>query len=128
MTKEELAKRKGTKTKEKAKTAAETLISTPSKQTPDKKTEMKNIGGSEKSSTQKEVPAKKENNSKVGRPKGKPSTKISFNVPNEFIELINIAAGLRFKGNTSGYIVSLIEDDINKNSDLYKKIKELNKK
>ena len=64
-------------------------------------------------------------NNKVGRPKGVPSTKISLNVPNQYLELVNIAAGLNYKGNTSSYINALIKRDIDKNKVLYEQIKEI---
>ena len=66
-----------------------------------------------------------EDNNKVGRPKGVPSTKISLNVPNDYLDLVNIAAGLNYKGNTSSYINSLIKGDIDKNKALYEQIKEI---
>ena len=66
-----------------------------------------------------------EDNNKVGRPKGVPSTKISLNVPDEYLELVNIAAGLNYKGNTSSYINALIKRDIDKNKVLYEQIKEI---
>lgn len=57
--------------------------------------------------------------SRAGRPKGKPSSKISFNLPDEDLEYVGIAAGINFKGNTSNYIVALIEKDIATNKALY---------
>lgn len=63
-----------------------------------------------------------------GRPKGLETRKISMNIPCEMIDYINIAAAVNFKGNTSGYIISLIERDMKKNEMLYKQIKELSKK
>ena len=64
-------------------------------------------------------------NNKVGRPKGVPSTKISLNIPNQYLELVNIAAGLNYKGNTSSYINALIKEDIDKNKNIYEQIKEI---
>lgn len=122
MTKEELAKKKGIKIKEAAQTAAEALITTtteikakPNKEP--KKTEEK-PNAKAQTPTKKKVPT-------VGRPKGKPSTKISLNVPDEYLEIVNIAAGVNYKGNTSSYIVSLIEKDIEANGTIYQQIKEL---
>lgn len=64
---------------------------------------------------------------KTGRPKGKPYTKISLNVPDEYLELVNIAAGINFKGNTSSYIISLIEKDLKTNGKVYEQIKNIAK-
>lgn len=58
----------------------------------------------------------------VGRPKGKPITKISINVPAEFEKYIDIASGINFKGNVSSYISSLIEKDIAENKKIYDQI------
>ena len=69
--------------------------------------------------------SKEIDNNTVGRPKGVPSTKISLNVPDEYLELVNIAAGLNYKGNTSSYINALIKGDIDKNKALYEQIKEI---
>lgn len=115
MTKEELAKKKGLSVKKTDQTAAETLITT-------KKNE-----DIQNTPTMKEVQPKKKSISKAGRPKGKPSTKISLNVPDEYLAEIKIAAGINHKGNTSSYIISLIEEDMRKNGRLYQQIKDLKK-
>lgn len=135
MTKEELAKKKGLKLPENNQTAAEALLTTKTEDA--KKIEAKtNTGTKEqkpktrKPSTKasaKKVQAKEPDTPKAGRPKGKPSTKISLNVPNELLELVSIAAGINFKGNTSSYIVSLIEKDIKANGKVYEQIKALQK-
>ena len=88
----------------------------------------KNSKDTEKEKKTEEMKSNSENtnaedNNKVGRPKGVPSTKISLNVPNDYLELVNIAAGLNYKGNTSSYINALIKDDVNKNKSLYEQIK-----
>lgn len=79
------------------------------------------------STPKKPSPKKTSEPTKAGRPKGKPSTKISLNVPDEYLEIVNIAAGINFKGNTSSYIVSLIENDIKENGKVYEQIKALTK-
>lgn len=133
MTKEELAKKKGIKTKESVQTAAESLITTKAAAEEESKAEQKNT---EEKHTPTPIVPKKEtanenavNSSKesprVGRPKGKPSTKISLNIPNEYLDIIYIAAGMNYKGNTSSYIVSLIEKDIKTNGKMYRQIKAL---
>jgi hypothetical protein len=104
MTKEELAKKKGIKeNKEFQQTAAESILT-------------------EKQESKDEKPV-----SKTGRRKGKPSTKISLNVPNEYLDLVEIAAGVNYKGNTSSYIVDLIKKDIDENGEIYEKIKDMQK-
>lgn len=109
MTKEELAKKKGIKTTVKTQTAAESILTT------EQRTPVLNASSDL-------VPiAEKTNN--AGRPKGKPHTKISLNIPNEYLELINIAAGVNYKGNTSSYIVSLIKKDIEANGKIYEQIR-----
>ncbi len=65
---------------------------------------------------------------KVGRPKGRPATRFSINVPDEYIELLNVASGINFNGNTSAYIVSLIDKDIAENGDIYQQILKIKKK
>lgn len=128
MTKEELAKKKGLKVAENTQTAAEALLTT---KTEDTKTEPKKAEEKpkKKPTTTKKPAAKKVTTRKVkeapkaGRPKGKPSTKISLNVPDEYLEIVNIAAGINYKGNTSSYIVSLIEKDIKANGKVYEQIK-----
>lgn len=117
MTKEELAKKKGIKTKGTTQTAAEALITT--------KTEVKEEVKAEPQKTieKKSTPKKTKEPHKAGRPKGRPSTKISLNVPDEYLEIVNIAAGINYKGNTSSYIVSLIEKDIKANGKVYQQIK-----
>lgn len=127
MTKEELAKKKGIKAKKNTQTAAEALITTKTevKEEP-KKTEEKpkTKATSPKKTTEKKSTTKKTKEPpKAGRPKGKPSTKISLNVPDEYLEIVNIAAGVNHKGNTSSYIVSLIEKDIKANGKVYQQIK-----
>ncbi len=125
MTKEELAKKKGIQIKETTQTAAEALITTTTNQEPEVKAEPKKT--EEKPNT-KATPPKaptKKKTPNAGRPKGKPSTKISLNVPDEYLEIVNIAAGVNYKGNTSSYIVSLIEKDIEANGTIYQQIKEL---
>lgn len=131
MTKEELAKKKGIKAKENTQTAAEALITTKTevkeepKEEP-KKTEEKpkTKATSPKKTTEKKSTTKKTKEPpKAGRPKGKPSTKITLNVPDEYLEIVNIAAGINHKGNTSSYIVSLIEKDIKANGKVYEQIK-----
>lgn len=81
--------------------------------------EIKHENSEEKKET-KNIP-KKEN--KVGRPKSRPYTKMSFNVPDEYLETLEVAAFLNFKGNTSSYIISLIEKDIKANGKVYEQIK-----
>ena len=125
MTKEELAKKKGIQIKETTQTAAEALITTTTNQEPEVKAEPKKT--EEKPNT-KATPPKaptKKKTPNAGSPKGKPSTKISLNVPDEYLEIVNIAAGVNYKGNTSSYIVSLIEKDIEANGTIYQQIKEL---
>lgn len=125
MTKEELAKKKGIQIKETTQTAAEALITTTTNQEPEVKAEPKKT--EEKPNT-KATPPKAPTKIKTpnaGRPKGKPSTKISLNVPDEYLEIVNIAAGVNYKGNTSSYIVSLIEKDIEANGTIYQQIKDL---
>lgn len=122
MTKEELAKKKGIKIKEAAQTAAEALITTTTEIKAEPNKEPKKT--EEKPNAKAQTPTKKKV-STVGRPKGKPSTKISLNVPDEYLEIVNIAAGVNYKGNTSSYIVSLIEKDIEANGTIYQQIKEL---
>lgn len=125
MTKEELAKKKGIQIKETTQTAAEALITTTTNQEPEVKAEPKKT--EEKPNT-KATPPKaptKKKTPNAGRPKGKPSTKISLNVPDEYLEIVNIAAGVNYKGNTSSYIVSLIEKDIEANGTIYQQIKDL---
>lgn len=117
MTKEELAKKKGLQIKENNQTAAEALVTT---KTEEIKEEIKAEPEKKKNTT-----TKKKESPKAGRPKGKPSTKISINVPNEYLEIVNIASGINYKGNTSSYIVSLIEKDIKANGKLYQQIRDL---
>lgn len=64
---------------------------------------------------------------KIGRPKGKPYSKISINIPDEYLEIVEIAAGINYKGNTSAYIVSLVEKDIKANGKVYEQIRNLAK-
>ena len=125
MTKEELAKKKGIQIKETTQTAAEALITTTTNQEPEVKAEPKKT--EEKPNT-KATPPKAPTKIKTpnaGRPKGKPSTKISLNVPDEYLEIVNIAAGVNYKGNTSSYIVYHIEKDIEANGTIYQQIKDL---
>lgn len=68
-----------------------------------------------------------DNKLKLGRPKGKPSTKCSFNVPNEYLDMVSIAAAIGHKGNMSSYIVSLIEKDIKENGNIYQQVLNLRK-
>ena len=121
MTKEELAKKKGIKAKETTQTAAEALITTKTEDTKVEITEA--VEQSKTKATAPKKTTKKKDTPKAGRPKGKPSTKISLNVPNEYLEIVNIAAGINYKGNTSSYIVSLIEKDIKANGKIYEQIK-----
>lgn len=124
MTKEELAKKKGIKTKETPQNASEALVTTKTDVKAEKTTE--EVKAVKKANTGVRKPRtntkKEEEVSKVGRPKGKPSTKISLNVPDEYLEIVNIAAGINYKGNTSSYIVSLIEKDIKANGKVYQQI------
>lgn len=122
MTKEELAKKKGIKIKEAAQTAAEALITTTTEIKTEPNKEPKKA--EEKPNAKAQTPTKKKVPT-VGRPKGKPSTKISLNVPDEYLEIVNIVAGIHYKGNVSSYIVSLIEKDIKANETTYRKIKAL---
>lgn len=108
MTKEELAKKNGIKTRETNLTAAETLIT-------------KSIKEKSEKNEKNEKPV----SSKAGRPKGKPSKKISLNIPDEYMEMVEIASAFRFKGNTTSYIVSLIENDIEANREVYEQIKKI---
>ena len=124
MTKEELAKKKGFKVKETTQTAAEALITTKTEIKEEVKAEPKKTEEKpKKTATTKSTPKKTKQPPKAGRPKGKPSTKISLNVPDEYLEIVNIAAGINYKGNTSSYIVSLIEKDIKANGKVYQQIK-----
>ena len=131
MTKEELAKKKGIKIKETTQTAAEALITAKTETKEEVKTEPKKTEKkpktkpttTKKNTTKKTTTKKTKEAPKAGRPKGKPSTKISLNVPNEYLDIVNIAAGINFKGNTSSYIVSLIEKDIKANGKVYQQIK-----
>lgn len=131
MTKEELAKKKGIKIKETTQTAAEALITAKTETKKEVKTEPKKTEKkpktkpttTKKTTTKKTTTKKTKEAPKAGRPKGKPSTKISLNVPNEYLDIVNIAAGINFKGNTSSYIVSLIEKDIKANGKVYQQIK-----
>lgn len=143
MTKEELAKKKGMKIKETSQTAAESLVLTK----PSAKTEEKEVKKEQKVSEKKPAvkEAKKEQPTieveskaiapaqesvetrpagKAGRPKGRPCVKVTINVPEEDIDLMNIAAGISHKGNLSSYVISLIEKDLSAN-DVYKKIWEM---
>lgn len=127
MTKEELAKKKGIKAKETSQTAAELLITSTNKQTDKKESDQNSVKiakktSESKASEKKATISKNAESSKIGRPKGKPSAKLSINVPKEYIDMINVASGVNFKGNTSSYIVSLIEKDIRENGELYQKI------
>ena len=140
MTKEELAKKKGIKNTQNTQTAAESILTTqpktesikedkkePKKETKPKTTTSKS-NTTKKTTTPKKTTAKKEEPkveeiNKAGRPKGKPSTKISLNVPDEYLELVNIAAGINYKGNTSSYIVELIKKDLEANGKVYEQIK-----
>ena len=147
MTKEELAKKKGMKVKENAQTAAESLILTkPSEKTEKKedkkekkeseKVEKKPVAKEVKKEQPKEVkeekkavvtasePVEAKPTGKAGRPKGRPCVKVTINVPEEDIDLMNIAAGISHKGNLSSYVISLIEKDLAAN-DVYKKIWEM---
>lgn len=151
MTKEELARKKGIKTKETTQTAAEALLTTredvkiEEKETEDKKVEQtkkttkakpkvikepkKNnsseqengmeVPPAEKSKKTDSIQVEKKEAPKVGRPKGKPSTKFSFNIPDEYIAPIKIGAALHCNGNTSAYLVSLIQKDLEENKKLY---------
>ena len=90
----------------------------------------KKVNNTPKINTKKKINSngntkKNEESPKAGRPKGKPSTKISLNVPDEYLELVNIAAGINYKGNTSSYIVSLIEKDLKENGKAYEAILKL---
>ena len=136
MTKEELAKKKGIKNTQNTQTAAESILTTQpkaeepkeEKKAPKKETKPKTKTTPSKPSTPKKPVAKKEEKkieevNKAGRPKGKPSTKISLNVPDEYLELVNIAAGINYKGNTSSYIVELIKKDLEANGKVYEQIK-----
>ncbi len=147
MTKEELAKKKGMKVKETPQTAAESLILTKPSEKTEKKEEKKEKKTTEKAENKpatKEVkkeqpkavkeetePVTVEQKSaetkpagKAGRPKGRPCVKVTINVPEEDIDLMNIAAGISHKGNLSSYVISLIEKDLAAN-DVYKKIWEM---
>ncbi len=117
MTKEELAKKKGIKTTVKTQTAAESILTT--KPT----TPILNTSSDDLVPVISNKREKAEKTNKAGRPKGKPHTKISLNIPNEYLELINIAAGINYKGNTSSYIVSLIKKDIEANGKIYEQIR-----
>ena len=121
MTKEELAKKKGIKAKETTQTAAEALITTKTEDTKAEATEAAEMPKTKATAPKKTT--EKKDAPKAGRPKGKPSTKISLNVPNEYLEIVNIAAGINYKGNTSSYIVSLIEKDIKANGKIYEQIR-----
>jgi outer membrane biosynthesis protein TonB len=68
-----------------------------------------------------------DNKLRLGRPKGRPSTKCSFNVPNEYLDMVSIAAAIGHKGNMSSYIVSLIEKDIKENGNIYQQVLNLRK-
>lgn len=74
---------------------------------------------------EKKEKAEVNNTSKIGRPKGRPSSKISINVPSEYIDYIEIASGIKYRGNTSSYISALIEKDIEENKTIYNQIKKL---
>lgn len=63
--------------------------------------------------------------SKKGRPKGTPLTKLSFNIPTEYIDTINLVTGIKYGGNKSAYIVSLIKKDIEENGNLYDRFKSI---
>lgn len=133
MTKEELAKKKGLKPTQNTQTAAESILTIPPKV--EELKEEKNLAKKESnfqiktsSSTAKKPASKKEEQkakeiNKAGRPKGTPSTKISLNIPDEYLELVNIAAGINYKGNKSSYIVDLIKKDIEVNGNVYEQIK-----
>lgn len=148
MTKEELAKKKKLKGIDAPQTAAESLIlSKPVSSEENKvpKKEKKPSNGKEEKAESKIAPKEQEAHVKeikkaeepalknestetprAGRPKGRPAVKVTVNVPEEDMELLNIAASIVFKGNVSSYIVSLIEKDIAAN-DIYKKILEMTK-
>lgn len=61
----------------------------------------------------------KPKHNKVGRPKSRPYTKMSVNVPEEYVSLIKTATNIYANGNISSYITSLIEKDIEENKEQY---------
>lgn len=154
MTKEELAKKKGLKVnKDSKQTAAENLLTIKSdaavseilKQDLSEQDNALNNSGdieanenislteNDNSSDNDESFAPleaviEEKKSKAGRPKGKPSTKISINVPTECLELAQIASAINFKGNMSSYISSLIKRDLEANKAIYEGVLEMRQK
>lgn len=134
MTREQLAQKKGIKTKETTRTAAEALITTKpeieKEFKPEPETVKKQPSETKKTAngpaTKTLTDSKKEVNSlKTGRPKRKPYVKISLNIPEEYLEIVDIAAGIHYKGNKSSYIASLIEKDIKTNGSVYQQIKSI---
>lgn len=112
----------------------ETPVEDTTKTEPEVKTEIIEEPVVKEEEPKKAEPAPKKEKSKsadspkAGRPKGRPSSKISINVPDEFLEYVEIASGIKFKGNTSGYITALIENDINENRAVYDQIKKYKNK
>lgn len=119
MTREEFAKKKGINLpKTEPQTAAEAFLTTMPENREDSKAEIE---------TAKTEQPKQCSQARAGRPKGKPSTKVSLNIPNEYMDLVSVAAGIGHRGNTSAYIVSLIEKDIEANGKVYNQVKEMAK-
>ncbi len=160
MTKEELAKKRGTVLKDAGQTAAEALLNimpepkkestvekTPTKEgraKSDKKKEEKPI----KPTEEKEIIAKAEEkkpdivpeaapplneeektsetgHQKVGRPSTGRNSRLSVYISEDLCNMANIASAFRFKGNMSAYITSLIEEDANKNKEIYAQLSAL---
>lgn len=153
MTKEELAKKKGLKTQKNTQTAAEALITTKKESKEEVKFEEPKIVEEVKVDKPKNIEKVKvekpktvedvnksfssqiSNNSiqeeqssvteksKVGRPKGKPSTRVSINLPLDALEYARFEAGMNYSANLSGYILHLIENDRKINGAIYEQIK-----
>ena len=62
---------------------------------------------------------------KVGRPRVAEYTKLSINMKSENMDVIKLAAGIKFKGNISAYLNDLVEKDITENEKLYAQLKAL---
>lgn len=156
MTKDELAKKRGLAIKNEDKSPSDALLTVPTKEQPKKSNDtQKPVATKQNASTSvvnkstkaapnplnqaKKLQSKEVNTikatvssettkeSKIGRPKGPDTKKLSLNVPEEYTEYITIAAGIKYKGNISSYINALIKKDIDENGKVYNQIKELTK-
>lgn len=74
-------------------------------------------------SQKKEEPTEPIDKNRVGRPKGKPSTRVSINLPIDALDYARFEAGMNYSANLSGYILNLIENDRKVNGAIYEQIK-----